>query len=318
LNSFSRVINAIRHEPGTPIARGELTLDLKFARAFLNWHADDVDLDSYSETDLFIACGKALKLDLICLKSGETKDKETDLPALLDNIGRFDDEGLFVFWVINGAFQTAMERYGMTILGNIAYSPDKFCKTLRQISDQVINAMAQGVAAGAHGIIIADDIAYQQNTYVSPGFVEQHLLSIWQAQVMFAGDLGVPVFFHSDGNLSAIMPYIVAAGFDGLQCLEPAAGMDIKEIKNRYGQDLCLMGNIDPSLLTGEGSPNNIEKQCERLRLAVTDLFAATEGAGGFIFGTCSGLHEGMVPELVQYMYQLASELDPIVHPIAL
>jgi uroporphyrinogen decarboxylase len=302
--------------PGTPVARGELALDFKFARAFLNWQADDIDLDSYSETDLFIACCKALKLDLICLKPGETGDTASDLPMTMENIGRFDDEGLFVFWVINGAFQTVMERQGMTILGNIAHSPDKFCKTLRQISDQVINTMDQGVAAGAHGIIIADDIAYQQNTYVSPNFVEQHLLPIWQAQVLFARDLRVPVFFHSDGNLSVIMPYIVAAGFDGLQCIEPAAGMDIKEIINQYGQDLCLMGNIDPSLLTEQGNLNNIEKRCERLRWAITDLFAATHGAGGFIFGTCSGLHEGILPELVQFMYQLASELDPAAHLI--
>ena len=314
MNSFSRVTNAIRHEPGTPIAKGELTLDLEFGRAFLRWQSDSADLDSYSETDLLIACCKALKLDLICIQYSEIANKEADLTVNMDQIGRFDDEGLFVFGVINGAFQTAIMSQGMTLLMNIANSPDKVSKVLQQVSDQVIAAMAQGVAAGAHGIIIADDIAYQQNTYISPDFVEQHLLPIWQAQVMAAKDLGVPVFFHSDGNLNAIVPYIVAAGFNGLQCIEPAAGMDFRKIKERYGKDLCLMGNIDPSLLTEQGNQSDIEKRYERLRWAVTDLIAATGGDGGFIFGTCCGLHGGMQPELVQFMYQLLSELDPAVH----
>ena len=92
-----------------------------------------------------------------------------------------------------------------------------------------------------------------------------------------------------------------------------AAGMDFRKIKERYGQDLCLMGNIDPSLLTEQGNQSDIEKRYERLRWAVTDLIAATGGDGGFIFGTCSGLHGGMLPELVQFMYQLVSELDPAV-----
>ncbi len=311
MTSLSRVMAAIRHEPGTPFARGELTLGLKFARDFLSWRENGAVANSLSDTDLLIACCQALKLDLVCIQSQETTGNAADLAAKPTDIPRIADEGLFVFWVVNGSFQTAMARRGaMTLLMDIAESPDEICKELRQLSDQVIAAMAQGVSAGAHGIIIADDIAYSQNTYLPPDFVKQHLLPIWQSQVTTAKDLGVPVFFHSDGNLNAVLPTIVAAGFDGLQCIEPASGMDIQEIKARYGQALCLMGNIDPSLLSEEGRQRNTETRYARLRRAVFDLMASAGGDGGFIFGTCSGLHAGMSPELVQYMYHLASEPD--------
>ena len=74
------------------------------------------------------------------------------------------------------------------------------------------------------------------------------------------------------------------------------------------------MGNIDPSLLTEQNNRSDVEKRYERLRCAVSDLIAANGEDGGFIFGTCCGLHGGMLPELVQFMYQLVSDLDPAVH----
>jgi uroporphyrinogen decarboxylase len=311
LNSISLVMDAIRHKPGTPIARGELTLDSKFARDFLNWRKADAGADSLSGIDLRIACCQALKLDLVCIQSGETADKESNLSAKITDLNRIADEGLFAFWVVNGSFQTAMARQGMmTFLADIAGSPDDVCNELRQISDHVIVTMRQGVSAGAHGIIIADDIAYSQSTYISPDFVKHRLLPIWQTQVETARDLGVPVFFHSDGNLNAVLPYIVAAGFDGLQCIEPASGMDIKKIKTRYGKELCLMGNMDPALLSVQGSQSDAATQYARLRRAVFNLMAFAGGNDGFIFGSCSGLHAGMSPELVQYMYHLVSEAD--------
>ncbi|MCP3951809.1 MAG: hypothetical protein GY697_06255, partial [Desulfobacterales bacterium] len=182
-----------------------------------------------------------------------------------------------------------------------------------KLSSEVIAAMEQGVTAGAHGIIIADDIAYHRSTYMSPDFVKQHLLPIWQTQVTVAGDLGVPVFFHSDGNLNAVLPTIVAAGFDGLQCIEPAAGMDMPAVKAEYGNTLCLMGNVDPALLSDQSIQGDVETRCAHLRRAVLDLMASAGGDGGFIFGTCSGLHAGMSPELVQYMYDLATDPDTAV-----
>ncbi len=310
MNSIARVRAAIRHKPGARLARGELTLDRKFAGDFLRWRKKSTPANALSDTDLIIACCRALKLDLVCIQSQGIAAEESCLWGKLTDIPRITDEGLFVFWVVNGSFQSAMARLGaMKLLKALAAAPDEVCQVLQQRSNQVMTAMVQGVNAGAHGIIVADDIAYRQNTYMPPDFVKQHLLPIWQTQVKAARDLGVPVFLHSDGNLNGILPTVVAAGFDGLQCIEPTAGMDLPAIKARHGKALCLMGNIDPALLFEQGSQLNVEPRCERLRRAVLDLTASVaDGNGGLIFGTCSGLHAGMAPELVQYMYDLAAE----------
>ena len=308
---ISRVMNAIRREPGIPVARGELTLDPAFARDFLTWRTRGRATAPLSDTDLLIECCRSLQLDLVCLQAGNGREGEPDPPGNPADVIRFAEQDLFVFWVVNGSFQTAMTCGDMmAFLMKTAAAPDEVAGELKRISGQVTAAMAEGVAAGAHGLIIADDIAYQLSTYISPTFIERHLLPVWHEQTAFARDLGVPVFFHSDGNLNTVLSHIAAAGFDGLQCVEPSAGMDLAEIKRAYGGDLCLMGNVDPALLSEPDNPDDAENSHDRLGRAVADVMAAA-GDGGLIFGTCSGLYAGMSPALVDRMYRLAAELDP-------
>ena len=95
-------------------------------------------------------------------------------------------------------------------------------------------------------------------------------------------------------------------GFDGLHCIEPSAGMDIKEIKQEYGERLCLMGNIDPALLVDHNRVGAPDKDNHNLTLAVESLMASAAPGGGFIFGSCSGLHRGMSPRKVHFMFELA------------
>lgn len=310
MNSAARVIRAVFHRPSAPpIPRGELTVDREFARKLLLWRGEAAAVNAFSDADLLIACCRALALDLVCIQSGKNPNQGAGLSLTPADIRRFLDQELFVFWVVEGSFQRAMTRRGsMALFLDIVRSPDTVCQELQRLSSRVTAAMARGITAGAQGIIVADDIAYSQSTYMPPDFVRQHLLPLWQAQVTTARELGVPVFFHSDGNLNAVLPTIAAAGFDGLQCIEPAAGMDLPAIRTEYGNRLCLMGNVDPALLSGQGNQDEIESRCKRLRRTVLDLMASAGGNGGYIFGTCSGLHAGMSPELVHYMYRLASE----------
>jgi uroporphyrinogen decarboxylase len=308
---ISRVMNTIRRQDGAFVPKGELILEPAFARDFLEWRSPGHAVGRGSHTDLLIECCRSLKLDLVCLQAGNGGGREAVAPANPADVRRFADQDLFVFWVVNGAFQTAMTQGEMmAFLMKIAATPETVAAELERLSERVTAAMAEGVSAGAHGIILADDIAYQQSTYISPTFVARHLLPVWRRQTAFARELGVPVFFHSDGNLNPVLSYIAAAGFDGLQCMEPSAGMDLSEIKKTHGGNLCLMGNIDPALLSEPDDPEGAGNPHEPLRWAVEGVMAAAAG-GGVIFGSCSGLYEGMSPARVDYMYRLASELDP-------
>ena len=317
MNSYQHVTHAIAHKPDSPVARGELVIDRGFAKDLLNWRGSDDNLDNLSDTELLLAGCRCLNLDLACIPAGGKTVQDSILSPPPADIGPLANDGLFVFWLVNGAFQSAMADRGiMAFMTAITQAPGEVCQILQQRSHHVLATMGRGIRAGAHGIILADDIAYRQGTCVSPDFVEQYLLPLWRTQVNFAHGLGVPVFFHSDGDLNTVLSHIVAAGFDGLQCIESAAGMDIGAIKAQYDRQLCLMGNIDPALLCETVNQTAHAASVDDLHRAVSGVMAAASGRGGLIFGTCSGLHAGMSPERVYTMYQVAAQCDPIARAV--
>lgn len=307
MNAGLRVTNTIAGKPVTPIPRGELVIDRAYSLAYLRWRKKEAVLNAVSDLELAIQCAAELRLDIVCVQSGETLESGSILRLTSSDIRPLADAGFFVFWIVDGPFQTLMAKRGMMeLMVEIARSPEVVGRELKDLSHRARQTMAAGVAAGAHGIILADDIAYSRNTLVSPDFVKMYLLPCWQSLVQTAGELDVPLFYHSDGNLNSVLSHIVAAGFHGLQCLEPAAGMDLPAIRNQYPDGPCLMGNIDPALLVEKGTEQDQESRRQQIEAAVDGLLAVAQHRGGLVFGTCSGLDGGMSPEWVQTMYDLA------------
>ena len=70
------------------------------------------------------------------------------------------------------------------------------------------------------------------------------------------------------------------------------------------------MGNIDTSLLSVQDRSGDVTMRKKNLRRVLADLMACDDGQGGLIVGTCSGIHTGMNPELVDFMYQFISHID--------
>ncbi len=75
---------------------------------------------------------------------------------------------------------------------------------------------------------------------------------------------GLTVVFHSDGYIMEIMDDLIAAGIDGLNPLEKAAGMDIYDIRRRY-PTLILVGGVDVSHLLPFGSAEQIRAETRRI-----------------------------------------------------
>jgi len=298
MNRIERVYKAIRHQPGAGIPTGELTMDRAFMEALLMWKCRCTAAKTMTMIELLIECAHLLDHDVVCLPSAVAHGSDNVPAAAIDRIAA---AGFFVFWIEDGAFQRTLQRHDfMAFMQAVAGQPEAAAAEITKASPTVVENIRQAVALGAHGILLAEDIAYQHSTYVSPTFGNRHLVPLWRDQTEAAAAAGAPIFFHSDGNLNQFLPLIVAAGFDGLQGIEPAASMDIFTIRQTHGRDLCLMGNLDPALLCDPSVDKGSGE--EALDQAVSDLLQAFQESGGLILGTCSGLHAGMSPQRVWRM----------------
>jgi len=318
MNQRQRVQAAIHRQPSDRIPKGELLIDAGFIQDYFRCFKG---IANTSHEDHLIDIYDALDLDLICLGFSDLINDPGSDPKMVLHANQLGEDGFFIFCMIDGAFESAMNASGfMAFHKNLIYKPDETAGMIKTFAGNVIKQIEACATAGVDGIILGEDIAYKQGPYISPEDVNRLLLSCWKEQVKKAQDLNLPIFFHSDGNINALLPIILEAGFDGLQCIESGARMDIKEIKKNYGDRLCLMGNIDPALLAGtidqapdlqqeDLSVNDPKVLFADLNRAVTDLASDAADGGGFIFGTSSGLYAGLSPHKVRYMFELAGKL---------
>jgi len=75
---------------------------------------------------------------------------------------------------------------------------------------------------------------------------------------------GLKVVFHSDGYIMDIIADLVAAGVDGLNPIEKAAGLDVYEIRCRW-PDLVIVGGLDVTHLLRSGTPADVRAETRRL-----------------------------------------------------
>jgi hypothetical protein len=82
----------------------------------------------------------------------------------------------------------------------------------------------------------------------------------------------VPVFKHTDGNITKILDLIVDTGIDGLRPIDPMAGMDLGDVKQRYG-DLWIWS---------EAAGGFVAPATDRLRwIGILGARRKREGSGG-------------------------------------
>ena len=85
---------------------------------------------------------------------------------------------------------------------------------------------------------------------------------------MVADAIKLPWAFHSDGNLTIVMEDLLSLGMNCVNPFEPPV-MDIKVAKEKWGDRICLWGNIDLVQTLPYGTVEEVEAEVrQRIREA--------------------------------------------------
>jgi uroporphyrinogen decarboxylase len=137
-----------------------------------------------------------------------------------------------------------------------------------------------------------DDIAFIGGLLVSPETLHEYFFPWLRRIGELARKYNKPLLYHTDGVLWDVFDEIVACGVDGLHPIEPKA-MDIVEVKTRYGQELCLLGNVDVDILS--------RGTTDQIRSIVKHNIESVGADGGYCVGSGNS-----IPEYVKYENYLA------------
>ena len=135
------------------------------------------------------------------------------------------------------------------------------------------------VGMGVDMIWLGDDVGAQNNMLFSPDTWRRFLKPRMAALVAKLKGLNpaLKIAYHSDGDISPIIPELIEIGVDVLNPIQPAS-MSPGALKSSYGDQLCFWGTIDEQHTLPFGSPDDVRRE-------VLDRIATVGEKGGLIIG---------------------------------
>jgi len=116
---------------------------------------------------------------------------------------------------------------------------------------------------GADAIQLCVDYGNKNGPWLSPRMFRRFVKPALARHVNAFKRKGAFVVLHSDGNIAPLLPDIVDAGVDAYQGIDVMAGMSLAEVKRKYGDKLCLVGNVDPRVIEF-GTLEDVEREVDR------------------------------------------------------
>jgi uroporphyrinogen decarboxylase len=154
-------------------------------------------------------------------------------------------------------------------------------------------------------VTYADDYGTQVSQLISPAMFRQQLKprvrQVFELQAQLAPH--AKRLFHSDGNVRPLIPDFIEMGVDILNPVQTTAtGMDPKDLKRDFGQDLVFWGGgVDTQGILPSGTPQEVKDDVKRN----IDALAA---GGGYVFNTVHNIQADVPPENILAMWEALQE----------
>ncbi len=243
--------------------------------------------------DVYIATAERFEHDAIFLHPNPDTEEET---AHLVNLIR----------------EKAGDRYFLLRHGDATYSlPDgkAMAEFSYRLADEPEKVKAEAAArvdralqwaerlrrhGGLDGLGLCSDYCFNSGPFLSPAQFGEFITPYLSRLIKGYRDLGFYTIKHTDGNIMPILDQLVQANPHALHSLDPQAGVDIAEVKQRCGDQICLIGNVSCGLLDTGTEEEVVASAHYALRHGMP--------RGGYIFSTSNCIYTGMRLERYELM----------------
>jgi len=130
-----------------------------------------------------------------------------------------------------------------------------------KLAEQRMAQAGMFARAGVDAVRIGDDIATQEALMVSPAMYRERIKPHHAAIIRAAHEVepDLPVSYHSDGRLTALLPDLIDIGVTAINPVQPEC-MDLAETKRAFGDRLTLWGCTPVQSLYAHGSEDDVRR----------------------------------------------------------
>jgi len=178
--------------------------------------------------------------------------------------------------------------------------PDLVARYMEVTTEGALAFVRAQIEAGVDGILGGNDWCFKSGPMFSLSDFQKFFVPHLRRIVQECHDHGVPYIKHLDGNTNILLDSLVnEVGVDGYHGIEPPAGMDIIDLKKRYGSQITLLGNLDCGEILSNGTQDQIAAETRRILRSVSP-------GGGHVFGSSNSIHDAVPLENLYAMLDTA------------
>lgn len=158
------------------------------------------------------------------------------------------------------------------------------------------------IEEGCTALYVANDLGMNSQTLISPAHLREFFFPSLRKQILAWKQAGGRVLYHSCGNINAVLEDLADMGIDAINNIQVKAGMDLASVKQRIGDRVTIVGNVDATGI-----------MCQDDQALITDAIrkvidiAGQDGA--LIIATDHSFHDGMPAENIHHFLRKAVEL---------
>jgi len=219
---------------------------------------------------------------------GQVKAKHPDFPIYGSVC-----EGHEMLWRIVGPENALMW------MGTNPDEVHRFVDRINAFSLELIRAQIKAAGGMLDGMVIWGDVAYKKGMLFSPVYWRKVFKPGVKAMVDEVHSHGLPLIYHGCGNVNRIFEDFIGLGVDAYNPLEAKAGMDVIDLRRRFGHRIGFCGNMDV-ITWARGDKDELK------RTVLTKLNAAK--GGGFIFQSDHSVPGNVSGESYDYVVHLVRE----------
>ena len=229
-----------------------------------------------------VAAVDCLQADKVVLPIATTLSSLTQLREMATR-------NVFMFSCLHGPVTFFSESLGWHEFSRLMIKKPLEVKTMMiQYLQSSVQSILADLDNGCEGVVVFDDLAGDKGLLINPNFLKEFYFPAMRLTLEQLDYKNVPAIFHSDGNILSIIPLVKAAGFWGIQGLQPGImGSGPESLAMQELKDWVFWGNFD---FEGQGRLKNTLEITQE----VNELLCKWADFPGFIFGSSGGLYKGL------------------------
>ncbi len=200
-------------------------------------------------------------------------------------------------------YMRGLEKWFIDMIENPGFCEAALDVMLKFWSDYYVGFMAE-VGDIVDIVMIGDDLAGQCGPLFSPDFYRRVVKPRQKKLVGHIKSLtDAKIWYHTCGGCVEYIPDLIDNGIDILNPIQiSAAGMDGKELKERFGDKLVLWGGgIDTQHVLPVASASEVREHVRRN----VEIF---KPGGGYVFNNVHNIQVGVPPENIVALFEGAYE----------